>query len=256
MNEGSLNTYTFASAPYEPIVRAFVVGFCRALIATQSHTQYKLHMTLEAESRLSGAIGRAFTRNILEAACQAQIDGPLGHTEGRLVVDATGQAEIVHNLYAIRLRADAEAQALVSVEGRVYARNPVFTVAEADVHLGEYMVRVRAPVSLEALANLDVDGVVFPRRYVTSPTPVFGVSIVAVVPRALRRAPVQSEPQAQIDGVLSRALARLAVSSQAQAEIEINLNQGVIRRIPWDEPAPEDRQFLVAPEQTIFPVVA
>jgi hypothetical protein len=255
VNLGALNTYTFGEVPYEPIVRMFVMGFCRALVATNARLFYKPHLDVQAEARLTGVIGRALARNIVEVAAEAGIDGPMARVDGRLVLSANGSAEIVHSLYAVRLRVSAAASAAVSLEAKVFARDPVFTVAEADVDLGDYMVRVRAPVSLDALAQMDVDGIVYPRRYIRSATPVYGVSIVALVPRAIRRSVVQSLSTVSVTGSLGHVDGRLAAAAQAQAVVDINLDHGVIRRIPWDEAAPEERQFLVVPEAKTFQVV-
>lgn len=255
MNFGALNTFPFGGIPYEPVVRAIVYGFCRAVGSARTRVLYKLRLDAQPEAKILGAMGRALVRSFADIEGRADLFGQLGRLDGRLVVGVNGMAEIEHKLYKIRLKVDATAQALLTANIRVYGSEKVNVLAEADVALGEYMVRIRAPLSFEALADMGIDGVIYPRRYIKATADTAGTAFIEVVPRALRRAPVDLSAEAVQSGATGRVAGRLITSQEAVAQIEIT-DPEVVKRIPWDEPAPDERQFLVNPEPKVFYVVA
>lgn len=72
-----------------------------------------------------------------------------------------------------------------------------------------------------------------------------------LTPRALRRSVVGSTATAT-GAVQPRCLLRASVDARAAADGRVDFN--IIKRIPWDEPAPEGRVFKVSPETFTFMV--
>jgi hypothetical protein len=126
--------------------------------------------------------------------------------------------------------AQADASVMSMAWRRVFA--PLIATAEASaVNLGHVLVLTPVRVLVDGVARALCDSIfgrVFARSVETG--------------------------QAQADAaVVARVHARSIVSGQARAEAWITLN--IDRRIPWDEPAPECRTFIVPSGTRIFYVV-
>lgn len=203
---------------------------------------------------VSGAVGRVFARSPLGTTAQAMVSDLRHRVFGRLVVAPVAAAQVVYMLSPVRTLLTITARAVATVGARVLTRSPVASTAAVQLALGLSMARIRAPLALVPSATVSATGVVFPRRNITSPTSTAGTAFVLPVPRALRRSPSITVAAAQATGPIGRVGVRSPGSSVARADVDISFD--VIKQIPWDEPAPDERQFQVNPEPKVFYVVA
>lgn len=254
MNNGSLNTYVLNGEYISPLVRVRVEAHAYALIATRSRAMVYGQVSAAASAVVSGAVGRAIARSPVQTAAQALVGGPLYHVDGRLIVSTQGAAQVAYKLFPIRMVVNATASAVATLGPRVLARTNVVSQAVVQVTLGLYMVRARSPLTARAEAEIDAAGVIFPRRNITSPTLVSGTADLTLVPRVLRRAPVTVRPDLITSGAVGRVGIRAPSQATGQANVVISFD--VVKQIPWDESAPEERQFLINPEPKTFYVVA
>lgn len=167
-----------------------------------------------------------------------------------------------------RLAADLVAHAVVAARARVLRRltHPLdLSAAISDVP-GRRAVREVVVLAAEAVSVVTA----LPRL-----RDVFSAACLAVVALAAsvgRRAPIALQAQAQAD-LSAYATLRGAAAFMAQAQAPtaltawklcptgfvasaaVSLTAGLDNEFPYDEDAPEERVFLVAPEDNIFYVV-
>lgn len=169
---------------------------------------------------------------------------------------------------AFRVAADLVGKAFVSVKARVYRYLSGSMVLHAEIGPGVGRRGVRSP--LQTLAQAAVAITAIPLRRDT-----FAATCQAVVQasvRAGRRAIVGFNMPAVIDlsgYVLHRGTADLYGSVVLPADLtsfrqspqplsvraQVTLRAGVLNEFTYDEDAPEERVFLVAPEDNVFYVV-
>lgn len=251
MNNGALNTFAVNGAVADPVVRSSVVVRAYALVAGTPRVFAYLRPSPVASALVTGAVGRLLVRaSGLAVRAEGQLSGPLHRVVARLKTAVACEARVAISSYRVRLVLGMAARAIAQAAARVYVRQPTTAGASA---LSSLVVRPRfkAVVSAVAEAMPLCSPTIYPRRYLRSAVSVTPSALSSVVSRALRRSRLQSF--AYSNAVMSpRVFAR--ASSTAFAEAKIDVDFGVIKQIPWDEPAPDERVFVVSPETFVFKV--
>lgn len=251
MNDGAFNSYTLNGAPVDSVVRAIVRGLASAQIAATGRVFSYLRVQSASRAQITGPKGRVVAR--LRAVSVAHAKAILRPAVwARLVVAATGTAQIVVGVGSIRAKVSAAARAQVQAFGRVVQRGIAASFAAAQI-TSVALIRRRSPAALTARAVVDADGKVLPRVYWRDPLALRAVARLSTASKVIARAsvPVLLRAQIQAGGSIQ---VRAAVQAPARAAVLVQI--GVIRRGPWDEPAPSDRVFVVPEGVFIFEVTS
>ena len=175
---------------------------------------------------------------------------------------------------SVRIQVLAYARAVGVASGRVWRRSVVAGVALATGTAGR--VWRRSPVVGQALASASGAALVW--RRVFSPVVAVASAVAVNLGHVLILTPVRvlvaGLAQAVNTGILGRVFARSVGSAQAQATATVTphlhtrsivagqaraeawITTNIDRRIPWDEPAPEHRTFVVPAGTRTFYVVS
>lgn len=167
----------------------------------------------------------------------------------RVAADLIGEAYIVASAHVYRyLTGPMSAVAEIGpIVGRRWARSPVSAVAEAVI-TAVSVPRIRDAFNAVCEAVIEL-GAKVTRRVLVTFDPTADVDLSAY---ALLRAAAQFEASADIGGdFTSWRISPEVFTGQAQ----IALTAGVLNEFPYDEDAPEERVFIVPPEDNVFYVV-
>lgn len=172
------------------------------------------------------------------------INGWRGDVSVRIQVLAYASAVGVATGYVLRRSVVAGVALAAATEGRVWRRSVVTGQAlSAPVVLETIWRRVFSPVAAAAQALAVVTSDIRHLRYVRELHAGTALALcTGIVGRVYQRAILLCLAQAPAT-VSTRVHARSIVAGQARAEAWITTN--IDRRIPWDEPAPEHRTFIV-----------
>lgn len=296
MNGGALNAYTLNGSVIDPVVRTRVESAAYALADSKPRVLAYAVVDAIARAAVPGAIAKVRYRSSVSAQAKAEASGPLHRVYARLVTALQGVADIEATLGAVRGVVSPVVTALVAVAPKVLRRTFVASTASASASVvGRSGIRAlvsgfgrvlgsatgavferdnwRDPVFPRGVASVSVAFSVVARGVVNSTArvaavvrssvrnaavivgriPATGAADIGTVGRIGVRAPVPAVPSADLT-VDSLRLVRSPVSATALADGLIDFN--VIKRIPWDENAPEERTFKVNPETFVFTVVA
>ncbi len=202
----------------------------------------------EPAASLAGRLGRVEAHIRADAIARAAVVGALGHAEVHGLIAARGRAVIKVTLPPVRSVVGAKARASIGLRAHVLARGGASGTARAKLSPATRLVR-RGPVRSEPSAGITADGTVFARRRVRSPVDARAQAFIVTRTRTSARLAVLLRAAA-VGTARFHVGARGPVAVLGQAVIEID--PGVFKRLPFDEPAPESRTFLVPPTMTTF----
>lgn len=166
----------------------------------------------------------------------------------RIAADLIGEAFLVSKARVIRyLTGPLEVEARIGQGGRRWARSPTTAVGEASVGLtaipilrGVFNATCEATVSVAAKVG---------RRSVFIFEAVSQISLAAYV---ILRGAAHFDGRANVPADLT--VWKLSPESVPGAAV-VTLKAGVRNNFPYDEDAPEERVFIVPPEDNVFYVV-
>lgn len=252
MNGGSLNSFTLNGAVIDPVVRTRVDGFAYAVGVSTPRVLAYAAVSAIARASVPGAIAKVRARNRVQAEARAQASGIIYRVRARLIASVQALANVEATLGAIRGIVVLSAQAVASVLPKVLQRSQVASVASVSATLvARSGIRGLIQALPSALTSLRVT--VWPRVFHRVPTSAQASANVSALAKLVGRLRLQGSATADL-AVGSRLLIRTPVNAQALVAGVIDFN--VIKRIPWDEPAPDERTFKVNPETFVFYVVA
>lgn len=254
MNGGALNAFTLNGSVIDPVVRTTVQANAFALPVSTPRVFAYLKASASPTADVSGAVGRVYAGlSGLSSTAVAEVSGALHRVNARLSVAVQAAADINLRIIFVRAIANLVAAAQATVSPRVFVRSKVGLEAEAGATT---VVRPRFKAAVSALGRAAIDYIVTvrPRGYYRVPLNLIGRAATDVFARVAVRFRATPVATADVD-VSPRYLVRSPVSSQASADAVFD-DLTVIRRIPWDEPAPDERTFRVNPETFVFTVVA
>ncbi len=248
MNRGPLNGFAINGASGDPVVRIRVDAKGYARIRASGRVLSYGVVAATAQADLQGVLGRVNAKLTIGGVARAAIGGALGRAEIHGIIQSTGRAVVHVVLPPIRLRVNAKGRAGIGLKAHLEARNAVTGNGQARAVLKPRLLR-RGPVAAQGVAQIAADGVVYVRRWLRSPTEgkaeAFIVSTSRVDARLAALVQAKAVPTAEFT-----ILARAPLQCTVVAFIEID--PSIHKRLPFDEPAPESRTFLVPPAMTTF----
>jgi hypothetical protein len=233
MNRASLNTYSINGTKGRggPL-RVAADLIAEAFIVAQARVWRRFNEVVEGVADIGPTVGRRMTRGIVGAEASAVI--LLGGV--RLVRDlfaAVGQSVIaLVGRAGKRDTMSPEGSASVDLVGRVFRRQPAQMDAQAQIEPG-FKLWSRAPTVFVGAAEIALTARSFTLRFLRAVTGFFASAFSFVLGRIDARQPTAFVGEARV---------RLAA--------------GVQNDFPYDEDAPLERTFVVAPENNLFYVVS
>ncbi len=242
MNRGPLNGFAINGPSGDPVVRIRIDAKGYARIRASGRVLSYGVVSSTAQADLQGVLGRVHAKLNIGSVARAAIGGALGRAEIHGIIQSTGRAVVHVVLPPIRLRTAAKGRASIGLKAHLEARNAVAGVGQARAVLKPRLLR-RGPVAAQGVAQIAADGVVYVRRWLRSPTEGKAEAFIASTSRVDARlaALVQAKAVPTADFTI---LARAPMQWTGVAFIEIDPD--IHKRLPFDEPAPEYRTFIVA----------
>lgn len=248
MNRGQINGFTLNGSVGDPVVRVRIdaKGYARVRARGRVLAYAVVHGTPEA--RQTGKLGRVEANLSVAALAQAAVSGAIGRVDIHGLLQATGRVVIEVKLPPVRGRIRSKPQAQIALKAHAFLRTSIAGQAQAKFTPQAGLLR-RGPVKARGVADITADGTVYARRWLRVPTDVQAQAFIVTRSRVDARLAVLT--QAVADGeVRHHVLARAPVLAQGVAFIEID--PSIHKRLPFDEPAPDSRTFLVPPAMTTF----
>ncbi|GAB2806437.1 hypothetical protein GCM10027276_03900 [Comamonas piscis] len=248
MNRGLINGVMINGRKADPVVRVRIDARGVARIRTTDRVLAYCKLTAQPEAAAVGNLGRVEGHLSVNAQARAVVDGVIGRVDVRSLLAATGRVVIEVTLPVVRGRAKVVAKAKSTIKAHVLARGAVQSLGVARFTPVTRRM-IRGPVKSKGEVRARADGTVYVRRWLRSP--VQGRPQAFVVSNTHIEARLHALLQAKAKGaVTARALRRALVHSQGIAHIEINPE--IHKRLPFDEPAPDSRVFIVQASQLVF----
>jgi hypothetical protein len=169
---------------------------------------------------------------------------------------------------ALRVAADLVGKAVISARSLVFRRMDSAVTCRADIGPRVGWRAVRDPLTMDGAAEVVLEALPVLRGLFNSTCS----ALVSLTANVGRRAAIAFANTAQIN-LTAYALLRGTAVFEAAANVpqnlkswrrspgtvaplaSISLRAGILNEFPYDEDAPEDRVFLVAPEDNVFYVV-
>jgi hypothetical protein len=233
MNRGTLNSYTLNSrAARGGAVRVAADLLAEAFVLVQARVLRRFNEAVEASAQIGPVVGRKFAKGPINVEVTADIlIGSLSFI--RDVFAATGQA-VVSFVGGVGRREPMapSGSASVNLIGRVFRKQPAAVTGEAVI-VANYKRWLRAPVDFLGETEIVLTARSFTLRFLRAATDFIGEALAVAGFRVAIRQPT---------GFVGEARVRLAA--------------GVQNDFPYDEDAPSERTFIVAPENNLFYVVS
>lgn len=248
MNRGLINGVMINGRKGDPVVRVRIDARGVARIRTTDRVLAYCKLTTQAKAAAVGNLGRVEGHLTANVQARAVVEGVIGRVDVRSLLAVTGRVVMEITLPPVRGRAKVVAKAKSTIKAHVLARAAVQSQGIAKFSPVTRRV-IRGPVKSKGVAGAKADGTVYVRRWLRSPVQgkpqAFVVSTNHVEARlhALLRATAKGS-------ATSRVLRRALVHGQGIAHIEINPE--IHKRLPFDEPAPDSRVFIVQASQLVF----
>ena len=248
MNRGLINGVMINGRKADTVVRVRVDARGVARIRTTDRVLAYCKLTAQAQAAVAGNLGRVEGHLAVSAQARAVVDGVIGRVDVRSLIAATGRVVIEVTLPAVRGRAKVVAKAKSTIKAHVLARSSVQALGIAKFAPVTRRV-IRGPVKSKGEVRASASGTVYVRGWLRSP--VQGRAQAFVVSANRIDARLHALVQARAKGVpTARVLRRALVHSQGIAYIDINPE--IHKRLPFDEPAPDSRVFIVQASQLVF----
>ncbi len=250
MNRGKFNGFAINGPSGDQVVRVRVDARGYARVRAGGRVLAYARIYSEPAASLPGLLGRVEAHIRADALARAAVTGVLGHADVHGLVAARGRVVVKVTLPPVRGRVSGEARASIGLRAHVLARAGVSATPRANVSSNTHLTR-RGPVRSRPTAGITADGTVFARRQRRSPIDGRARAFVVTHTRVSARLAVLL--RAAADGEAGFHVgARAPLSAHGRAVIEID--PSVFKRLPFDEPAPDSRTFLVPAAMTTFHV--
>lgn len=242
MNRGQLNGYILNGKPADPVVRIRVDAKGYARIRARGRViAYGVVASTPAAVQ-AGIGGRVNAQIHADSIARAVVDGVLGHVDIHGILAATGRAIVKVELPPIHGRVNARGQAKTILKAHIKARNAVGLTGQAKLTPKTQRLS-RGPVKSTPLAQIQADGTVFVRRWLRSPVDSREVAFIVSNHHVDARLAALTKAEAK-PAVKPHVLIRSPQRWTGVAHIEID--PSIHKRLPFDEPAPESRVFIVS----------
>ena len=251
LNGGAINGFAINGAVSDPVVRVRIDSTLRAHVIPSPRVFGHLAVHIEPTATVGGLVGRVHSRQRLERAAQAEVTGALGVVLRRAPVQAEAKTAASIAVGFTRDHIHVSGQAGVQATARVFRRERIQTTPRADAGVVG-RVFVRAPMGVEPAAFAVAGGFVIPRRNISVPLVLFPTAGASVAGRVVGRLSVFAESRATINAH-HMVFARHSGATTASAQIAVG--GSAVRVAKWDEPAPDERRFQVAPGAFTFVVM-
>lgn len=252
INGGAVNGFIVNGSSLDPVVRVRVDALLRAVGSVTPRVLAYAKVDSAPTAEITGKLGWLRARNPVGVTAEVDISGSLGFLLRRAPVVSTPTADIEVPVGVIRSIVRSTAEADITAVGHVYVRLPTQSVARVDIVTVDRAL-VRSVIDALGQASIVAEGVVFPRREIRSlvaSNPSVDVDATGHIDARLL-ADVLAQSLINVD---PHVLIRDPVMAEGEAQIDV-ADPDVARRAPWDEAAPDDRAFRVAPETFTFLVV-
>lgn len=248
MNQGSLNTRTLNGGTYDPVVRTQVMLNAYGYISTIGRV-FVYGRASGGGQAVVTAPGRVEARSAVSIPTRANLT-VAAKVFGRLVVAINTSTTIVTTIQRIRVQLSLVARATVSAVGRVFVNTKVSSSPTAEVDVVPRAL-IRSVFGSVNRVSMFLVPRVFPRGTVREPVNMTQRTSVATGFHVETTQPVITGASAVI-AVTPRLMLTNPVTSNPSAQMTVDFE--VIKRVPWDEPAPGDRVFQVPSGTFVFKV--
>lgn len=248
MNRGQLNAFALDGRVSDPVVRVRVDAKGYAVAQVSGRVLAYGVVNARPCARQLGILGRLEAKLRAPARAVAVVSGVLGRVNIRGLLQSTGRARIEVTLAPIYGRVGVRGVARIGLAAHALARLSAQSLGRSDVGVSARLIR-RAPLVSQPQAQIAADGRVFIRRWVRSPLDSTGACLIVSRTRIEARLAALVSAQALVTAT-GRAMRRAPMLARGLALIEIRVE--VHKRLPFDEPAPEYRTFIVPAAQNQF----
>ena len=250
MNRGQINR-TIVNGPVgDPVVRIRIDGYGVARVRTMSRVLAYVKVAALPAAIQAAIGGRVEARLVTAATAASAIRGVIGRADVRALLKATGRVVVHVTMPPVKGRAAVKAKAQATIKAHTHARPKVSSLGIAKFK-AQTVTNVRTIVASTGHAKGHADGTIYVRRWLRSP--VDGVAEAFTISTSRVHARLFALSQAVAKGTVdSLVMRRGPVRGTGVAVIVIDPD--VHKRLPFDEPAPDLRVFIVPAAQFDFVV--
>jgi len=242
LNASALNGSSINGSTIDSEIRSQVTCSCYAMAVSLARVKMLGVVSTASSAIITGAVGRVMVRNLvgMQAAATGNITG---RVLIRSIVSMTASVYTSITVFFVRAVVQAVARAMSSVTARVHINPIVNSVASAAATVIGRSLR-RAIFTSVDRASIGLHVTVWERDYWRDPVRLIASASASVKYHLATLLKAHSTPAA---GVVAKSLVLVRAPVSATAQATAALDYATFKRIPWDEPAPQDRVFMVSP---------